>query len=152
MKGVDDILDVLAGIFVFGVLVPIGLGIIFMMYKEDDIENVAYSDKTAVQYKGEAQVEEDDLSTLTRAEVILTTQVQDFNMPDKKKYQIVSNVDGISDKEYNLNGNTAYQMIERLNNVAQEVYVRTKKTSIYEVKTIGEDLKTMYSIEERRPK
>lgn len=84
----DDIFDLLAFILLFGACIAITFGLVLpAVYDFNDPMENALLDKTApveVGYGNESNYD----GTMSKMDVVLLSQVQDFSMPEPKKYKI----------------------------------------------------------------
>lgn len=84
---VDDALDFLAFIFLAGICLAVAFGVILpVFYETEDISSNVIEDKSAPTSEGFAVDTYD--GTMSKLEVILLTQVQDFGLPEPKRYVV----------------------------------------------------------------
>lgn len=89
MSIVEDVLDFLKFLFFLGIVIVISTGIVTPILYDDTTNKLALEDKTSPVLKGEDVVTNYD-GTLSPLEVVLMTQVQDFDMPNPKKYRVTA--------------------------------------------------------------
>lgn len=149
MKITDEFFDIVLFVIVMGLTVPYAFSTMYGTFQENPtVVEDTLKDKTSLEYKGQEQEINSDLDTLNRAQVILTSQVQDSNMPDKKIYE-VRTIKKVA-KEYNLEGNTSYPMKANLDRVSEEVFSRLDRLGNYKIVTrIDEKGREMYSIQDK---
>lgn len=87
MNIVDDVLDFVKFLFFLGLAIIISIKIVTPIIYDDTTDKSALEDKTSPIVKG-LDGETSFTGTLTPLEVVLMTQVQDFDMPNPKKYRV----------------------------------------------------------------
>lgn len=101
MQVIDDFLDLVAFLFLGGLVFSVAFGLILpMVYDTFNPTNEVIADKTAPITKGYDNVYSNYDGTMNIYEVILTTQVQDYELPSPKRYVIepdgdVSSIEGL---------------------------------------------------------
>lgn len=135
MNLLDDLEDLVAFVVLAGICLVFSFQIVVPAFHDDsELTQVAIEDKTAPTIKGVEQDSSYD-GTMNRAEVTLTTQVQDIGMPNPK-YYIVKNDRGTgNDYEVDmLKEGAHYQINAKLDEYATSTYNMLLDNTKYEVK------------------
>lgn len=107
MKIITDILDLVVAIFLMGMCLAIALTVVLPIFHEDR-EDLAFIDKTSPSFLG-YELEEDFDGTYGYLDVLMITQVQDFNLPEPKRFTVATTnadmtlVDSTYTSSFNLN-------------------------------------------------
>jgi hypothetical protein len=86
VKLIDDVLDVLGFILLLGVCIAVSFSVVLPMTKQET-NTTALADKTAPKSVGYVSNSGYD-GKMSKMEVVLMTQVQDFNMPEPKVFMV----------------------------------------------------------------
>ena len=82
----DDVFDLLVLIFILGISILVGFGVVLPMTRDDYLRtDTVLEDKTAPSIGYDTMVLDPGMSKL---EVVLMTQVQEFGVPEPKKYKV----------------------------------------------------------------
>lgn len=106
MRFLEDIFDLVAGLLLMGLTITTSFSIILPIFYEDKYQ-VGFIDKTSQQNLG-YELEEDYDGTFGYLDVVLATQIQDFNLPEPKQFTVATEspkiflVDGTYNSAYNL--------------------------------------------------
>lgn len=115
----DDVFDLLVLIFILGISVLVGFGVVLPMTSDDYLKtNTVLEDKTAPEVGYETTVLEPGMSKL---EVVLMTQVQEFGVPDPKKYKVGNTMIDIT-ASYQESSNLTYAGVMAYNSLVGDKF------------------------------
>lgn len=89
MNIVDDALDFVKFLFFLGIALIISIKIVTPILYDDTMDKSALEDKTSPVVKG-LDTNSTFNGTLAPLEVVLMTQVQDYDMPNPKKFKVIA--------------------------------------------------------------
>ena len=107
VKFIEDILDLIVTIFLLGLTVSISFTVILPIFNEDK-NQVGLVDKTSPEFLG-YDLDDNYDGALGYLDVVLVTQMQDFNLPEPKRFTLATEnpsmilVDSTYNSSYNLN-------------------------------------------------
>lgn len=107
MKIIDDILDLVVAIFLLGLTISIAFTVVLPIFYEDK-EQVGLVDKTSPEFLG-YDLDSTYDGSMSYLDVILSSQLQDFNLPEPKQFTIATDnpdmvvVDSTYSSSFNLN-------------------------------------------------
>lgn len=82
----DDVFDILVVIFVLGISVMIGFGVVVPMVRDDYLkQDKVLEDKTAPSH---GYVTVNTEYGMSKLEAVLMSQIQDYGVPSPKKYKV----------------------------------------------------------------
>lgn len=158
MNIVEDILDFLAFLFFLGLCLAVGLGLILpVVYENPERASVGFQDKTSPVIVGD-RVDSTYDGTVSRLEIALYTQVQDFDMPKPKKYRVESPTDTRKvDIDVQAQG-AYYKSSYNMNKNAKDSYdvlngdtdIQTRYEFVYSTNDTEDKSDDFYTFRERR--
>src|SRR5690606_16959060 len=107
VKFIEDMLDLIVTIFLLGLTVSISFTVILPIFNEDK-NQVGLVDKTSPEFLG-YDLDDNYDGALGYLDVVLVTQMQDFNLPEPKRFTLATDnpsmilVDSTYNSAYNLN-------------------------------------------------
>lgn len=107
MKFIEDMLDLIVTIFLLGLTVSISFTVILPIFNEEK-NQVGLVDKTSPEFLG-YDLDDNYDGALGYLDVVLVTQMQDFNLPEPKRFTLATEnpsmilVDSTYNSAYNLN-------------------------------------------------
>ena len=107
VKFIEDMLDLIATIFLLGLTISISFTVVLPIFNEDK-NQVGLVDKSSPEFLG-YELDDNYDGALGYLDVILATQMQDFNLPEPKRFTIATEnpsmilVDTTFNSAYNLN-------------------------------------------------
>lgn len=143
---VDDMLDLLGAIIFLGVCLAVSFGVIVnLMYQQPSANFLI--DKTAPLYQGETPISSYD-GTLSKLQVILLTQIQDYNMPEPRHFVVASTTGG-SPADINIDTigpdySTSYDLQQYGNEVATVLEGDTSNATQYQVGFVPDSAPDVY--------
>lgn len=94
MNIVDDALDFLLFIFFLGICLAVAFGIVIpIVYDQNDLSSQTLADKTSPTIKG-LELDTTYDGTLSKFDVVLMSQIQDYDMPNPKHYKVENPTNG----------------------------------------------------------
>lgn len=107
MKIVEDILDLVVAIFLIGLTISVSFTVVLPIFNEDK-NQVGLVDKTSPEFLG-YDLDSSYDGARSYLDVVLATQVQDFNLPEPKQFTIATDnpdmvlIDSTYNSSFNLN-------------------------------------------------
>lgn len=107
MKIIEDILDLVASIFLIGLTISISFTVVLPIFYEDK-NQVGLVDKTSPEFLG-YDLDSNYDGAMGYLDVLLATQLQDYNLPEPKQFTIATDnpdmvlVDSTYNSAFNLN-------------------------------------------------